>query len=110
MPPRAHPPTHPPTIHLQGTAGPTKVAAERTLARVMTLDKGIEPALAWAPSGGPLVRTIMQVLVLSFCLGACWAEWQLLAWAPSGGPLVRITMQVFGLVSEWLGVACLRRC
>ena len=45
---------------VQGSAGPTKVAAERTLARVMSLDKGIEPALAWVPSGGPLARTIMQ--------------------------------------------------
>ena len=36
------------------------MAAERTLARVLSLDKGIEPALAWVPSGGPLARTIMQ--------------------------------------------------
>ncbi len=50
-----------PPAFFQGSAGPTKVAAERTLARVLTLDKGIEPALAWVPSGGPLARTIMQV-------------------------------------------------
>lgn len=49
----------------QGSAGPTKVAAERTLARVLSLEKGIEPALAWVPQGGPLARTIMQV-------GAVW--------------------------------------
>ncbi|PRW50843.1 Translational activator GCN1 isoform A [Chlorella sorokiniana] len=45
---------------VQSTAGPTKVAAERTLARVLALDKGIEPAVAFVPSGGPLARTILQ--------------------------------------------------
>lgn len=50
----------------QGSAGPTKVAAERTLARVLALEKGIEPALAWVPQGGPLARTIMQVSAVCF--------------------------------------------
>ena len=52
-------PFHPERV--QGSAGPTKVAGERTLARVMTLDKSLEPALAFVPTGGPLVRTILQV-------------------------------------------------
>ena len=46
---------------VQGSAGPTKVAGERTLARVLTLDKSLEPALAFVPTGGPLVRTMLQV-------------------------------------------------
>ncbi|KAL4444093.1 hypothetical protein ABPG75_011830 [Micractinium tetrahymenae] len=45
---------------VQGSAGPTKVAAERTLARVLALERGLEPAMAFVPTGGPLVRTIMQ--------------------------------------------------
>lgn len=56
-----------PPLHLsilQSSAGPTKVAAERTLARVMQLDKGIEAAAAWAPSGGPLTRTILADALL----------------------------------------------
>ncbi|KAL4418976.1 hypothetical protein ABPG77_004449, partial [Micractinium sp. CCAP 211/92] len=43
-----------PSICAIGSAGPTKVAAERTLARVLALDRGLEPALAFVPAGGPL--------------------------------------------------------
>lgn len=55
-------PAPPPCVLAQGSAGPTKVAAERTLARVMSLDKagGVEAAQGWVPQGGPLARTIMQ--------------------------------------------------
>ena len=49
---------------LQGTAGPTKLAAERTLARLFGLERSLEPALAWVPSGGPLARTILQEVYL----------------------------------------------
>ncbi|EFN56582.1 hypothetical protein CHLNCDRAFT_144295 [Chlorella variabilis] len=49
---------------VQGTSGPTKVAAERCLARVLGLDRGLDAALAWVPSGGPLARTILQEVYL----------------------------------------------
>ncbi|KAI3427088.1 hypothetical protein D9Q98_007027 [Chlorella vulgaris] len=49
---------------VQGTAGPTKLAAERTLARLFGLERSLEPALAWVPSGGPLARTILQEVYL----------------------------------------------
>ena len=48
--------------HLQDTAGPTKLAAERTLGRVLQLDVSAEPCAAFLASGtaGALARTMLN--------------------------------------------------
>ena len=44
----------------QSTAGTTKLAAEKGLSAVLQLGPALDDALAWVPSGGPLVRTLLQ--------------------------------------------------